>query len=784
MKQFFTLFVFLLSIGQLCAQTFTINGYISDESSGEKLIGANIRLKQTSTGTVTNQYGFYSFSLSQDNYELVVSYIGYETAVIPLLLDKDITLNIELGASISLETVEVVGKIVEEEIATSQMSQLEVPIDQIKKIPTFLGEADVLKVLQLLPGVQSGGEGQTGLYVRGGSPDQNLVLLDGVPVYNLSHLLGFYSIFNADAIKNVTLTKGGIPARYGGRLSSVLNISMKEGNMNTFKMRGDIGMISSKLTIEGPIKKNKSSFLLSGRRTYIDLLMGPIVRGQGRKIGEDIDLTLFFYDLNAKFNYKINNKHQLYLSSYSGSDVFGFGLKKNFNEKEFTRFSSQIDWGNRTTAFRWNYMTSNKLFVNTTLTYSRFSFNLFADNASLINDFSSEYANRFSSGINDLAGKVNVDFIPNPKHYIRFGGSVTHHTYEPGVLQYSVSTDGTSPINSTFGEQDLSALEYQLYIEDDMKLGRVKMNLGLHSAIFQIDGQTYTSLQPRLSINYSLNKHLAFKGAYTAMTQYINLLTNEGLGIPTDLWVPSTSRIKPQNSTQTSLGISTTLKYGLSLNLEAYYKKMNNVVAYKEGASFFGVENNWQDKITQGKGEAYGVELFLQKKEGNTTGWIGYTLSWNWRQFEELNNGKVFPFRYDRRHDISFVLNHKINKRLSFSGAWVYGTGNAITLPLYRYTTTVVNSTGDLIFEEVENNEARNSFRMPNYHRADINIELANRKNEDRRLKSFWSFGVYNLYNRKNPYFLSATQNENGERIFEQTSLLGLTPSVVYRFEF
>lgn len=777
----FTLFLFFDGY----AQDFTISGYIKDMNSGEELIGANIINNQKKeVGTISNLYGFYSLTLPKDSLTLIFSYVGYEPQLVELDLRKDITLNIKLQPALQLETVEVVSGRTGNIKETSQMSQIEVPIDQIRKIPTLLGESDVLKAMQLLPGVQSGGEGQTGLYVRGGSPDQNLVLLDGVPVYNLSHLLGFYSVFNSDALKNVTLTKGGIPARYGGRLSSVLDISMKEGNMQKFQAKGDIGMISSKLTLEGPIQKDKSSFIISGRRTYIDLLIKPLIKNSTKESGEDIAIALYFYDLNAKLNYKINNKHRLYLSAYTGSDVFGFDVQKKFDLTSFSRFNSQIDWGNITTAFRWNYMINNKLFANTTVTHSRFRFNLGAENQSQINGQQNSFSNQYFSGIYDWGGKIDIDYIPNPNHYLRFGGSLTRHTYEPGILQFKITSDATSTVESTLGSGSLNSIESHFYVEDDFKFGAFKTNIGLHTNTFTVRGKTYASLQPRLSLRYLVDDKWSVKASYTKMAQYINLLTNESLGLPTDLWVPSTDRIKPQDAWQTAIGASTTLTKGIELSIEGYYKKMNNVVSYKEGTTFIGAENNWEDKITQGKGKAYGAEIFLQKKQGKTTGWVGYTLSWNWRQFDEINGGATFPFRYDRRHDISLVLNHQINKRLSISGVWVYGTGNAITLPQYRYTTATLDRGSDLIFLEIENIETKNSFRMPAYHRMDINVELASKKNVNRRWKGYWAFGIYNLYNRKNPYYISTERKVNGERTFQQTSLLGLTPSMVYRFEF
>ncbi len=773
MKQNLLLFFFFSAIAvPLIAQKYTISGYISDKETGEKLIAANVFDQKSIAGTVSNNYGFYSLTLPADSVNLSFSYIGFQPQELRLLLNKDITLDIKLGTSLNLEVVEVIGEKLEKIEETSQMSRIEVPIEQIKKVPALLGEVDVLKTLQLLPGVQSGGEGQSGLYVRGGSPDQNLVLLDGVPIYNVSHLLGFFSVFNADAIKNVTLTKGGIPARFGGRLSSVLEINMKEGNMEEFKGEGSFGAISSKLTLEGPIVKDKVSFIVSGRRTYVDLIARPIIRKQARENGNEADVKLHFYDLNAKVNYKINHKHRLYLSAYSGADVFGIESKDNLENDDFTDIKGNTDWGNLITAFRWNYQISNRLFANTTFTHSRFNFDFGSEVADVYQGERDFFSAKYFSGIYDWAGKVDVDFIPNPNHYIRFGGSATNHTYEPGALQFKLEFDN-QPIDITLGSENTKSWEYTAYVEDDIQLGALKANIGLHANLFTVDGEKYTSLQPRLGLRYLLNNDIALKASYTQMTQNINLLTNESLSLPTDLWVPSTKRVKPQDAWQAAAGIATTLWRQYEFSVEGYYKKMRNVVSYKEGASFIGVENDWQDRVTQGDGEAYGVELFLQKKKGKTTGWIGYTLSWNWRQFDEINGGDRFPFKYDRRNDISIVVSHQFNKRLSLTGAWVYGTGNAITLPLYRYEYDL-EGIGD-----------KNSFRMDAYHRLDFNLSLESKKNQFRRWQGIWNFGVYNAYNRNNPYFVSSGRNnETGQPVFRQFSLFPIIPSVSYQFKF
>ena len=785
MKKTFLLFILTMAGMNLFAQkTFTISGYVEDASSGEKLISANVFDYKSGLGTVTNVYGFFSLTLPKDSVDLTFSYIGFHPVKKKFLLQKDIEMVITLGASVELTEVEVTADRVEKIEESTQMSKIDVPVEQIKKIPALLGEVDVLKALQLLPGVQSGGEGQNGLYVRGGSPDQNLVLLDGVPVYNVSHLLGIFSVFNADAIKNVTLTKGGFPARYGGRLSSILEINMKEGNLNEFHGEGSIGLISSKVALQGPIIKEKTSFLVSARRTYADLIFKPIIKASTPS-DETFDIDLFFYDLNAKVQHKFNNKHRLFASFYRGSDVF-------FNTYEYDGDVAKggIKWGNSIAALRWNYQINNKLFANTTLTYSNYKINFLAgssveDSDGVIESFSAKYI----SGIKDFAGKVDFDYIPSPTHYIRFGAAATSHTYSPGALTLKSDFEETK-FDTLLGANDAQSKEFNTYIEDDIQLGAFKTNIGVHASAFNVNGKTYTSLQPRIGMRYLLNNDVALKGSFSTMAQYINLLTFEGLSLPTDLWVPSTKDIKPQKSWQAAIGIAKTFANKYEFSIEGFYKEMKNVVSYKEGANFLdGLDNNWESKITQGEGKAYGAEFFIQKKKGNTTGWIGYTLSWNNRRFDAFNGGEWYPYRFDRRHDISIVVSHKISDKIHISGAWVYGTGNAVSLNTYKYSA-ITNFTNSLDYSSVyqfESGGRKNAFRMSNYHRLDLSIEFHKKKKNWERT---WAIGAYNSYNHKNPYFIISSHEQDPNNpgrdipVFKEVSILPVIPSVTYSFKF
>ncbi|GIV31105.1 MAG: TonB-dependent receptor [Saprospiraceae bacterium] len=776
-------FLFCLSWYLTSAQrpTATISGYVEDAQSGEKLIAANVFDERSLQGTVTNTYGFFSLTLPVDSVRLVVSYVGYQPQYFEFLLRKDTVLTFGLSPSIALQEVEVVAARADRIERSTQMSRVDVPVRQIEKLPSLMGEVDVLKVLQLLPGVQAGSEGQNGLYIRGGSPDQNLILLDGVPVYNVSHLLGFVSVFNSDAIKTVTLTKGGYPARYGGRLSSIVEINMKEGHLQELHGEGSIGLITSRLTLEGPLSKGRSSFMVSGRRTYVDLLLAPLLQASFEE-GQSGHLRLHFHDLNAKVNYKINDRHRIFLSAYTGTDRFGGRFREDLEQDDYYLTDSGIDWGNITAAARWNFLVNKKLFSNTTLTFSRFRFNIRALVEERELDEITSYSAHYFSGITDWSAKVDFDYLPAPRHTVRFGAGVTRHGYDPGAFVFKARFD-EERFDTLLGSSRTPSTEMWLYGEDDITLGPLRANLGLHASAFAVQGTFYRSLQPRLGLRYLLSNGLALKASFATMTQYINLLSNEGIGLPTDLWVPSTARIAPQHAWQPALGIAATLPGEFELSIEAYYKKMTNVLSYKEGVSFIGLENDWQDKVTQGNGESYGIEFFIQKKQGRTTGWIGYTLAWSWRQFDDINGGRRYPFKYDRRHDISVVFTREVTDRVTFSATWVFGTGNAITLPLYRYDAPVFYDRQSNTFytRQIKGVGDKNSFRMPPYHRLDFSIEFRKQK---RHYERTWVFSVYNAYNRPNPFYITDGYDDKGNRAFIQTSLFPLIPAVSWNFKF
>ncbi|MCB0494615.1 MAG: TonB-dependent receptor [Cyclobacteriaceae bacterium] len=766
------------------AQKHTVSGYIKDKNTGEVLIGANIYTKPDLVGTTSNTFGFYSLTLPEDSVQIVFSFVGYVPVTSTIFLDRDLEMNIGLSSSIELDEIVVTA---EEDIQQqSQMSSITVPVKQIQKLPALMGEVDVLKVLQLLPGVQSGSEGSSGLYVRGGGPDQNLILLDGVPVYNASHLFGFFSVFNADAINNVELIKGGFPARYGGRLSSVIDISMKEGNTKEFKGTATIGLIASKITLEGPIKNENTSFLVSARRTYIDLLARPII-----KAANDGEVTAgyYFYDLNAKLNHKFSNKDRLFFSGFLGEDKAYSKDKSSYSDPYGDYHYAYDDefglkWGNMIGAIRWNHLFTPKLFSNVTATYSRYKFKVFEESNSSTTGPSGtttdNYAIAYNSGINDWAAKIDFDFIPSPNHYIRFGVNGIQHHFNPGVLSYR-----SAELDTVAGSFEKDAFEFASYIEDDFKvIDALKLNAGLHFSGFNVDGKTYYSFQPRVSLRYLIRNGIALKASYAQMAQYIHLLTNSGIGLPTDLWVPSTNKIEPQFSTQYAIGAAKTLNKTYEVSIEGYYKEMKNLIEYKDGASFTSVNKDWQDKVEVGNGRSYGVELFAQKKLGKLTGWVGYTLSWTDRQFDNINFGKRFPYRYDRRHDISITSVYKLSDHVELAGAWVFGTGNAVSLPneTYMGTDESLNNYYYSYQPAIDYYDGRNGFRMKNYHRLDFSISWTKqKKNGIRRL----TLGVYNVYNHKNPFFMELSYDyQTQKNKFVQYSLMPIIPSISYRFDF
>ncbi|MFT2007958.1 TonB-dependent receptor [Pontibacter sp. 13R65] len=783
MRTLFTFLLLLSSVGALFAQSkHTVSGYVHEKGSGETLIGVVVYQPGTSNSATTNTYGFYSLTLpASDSLALTFALVGYMPVVQKVALKQSLELNIELQSNASLGEVEVIGNRVQRVSESVQMSSIDIPISQIKDIPMLLGEKDVMKVLQLMPGVQKGSEGNSGIYVRGGGPDQNLIILDDATVYNASHLFGFFSLFNGDALKSVELTKGGFPARYGGRLSSVIELNMKEGNKEELHGEGGIGLISSRLMLEGPIKKGKSSFLISGRRTYADIIARPFMNL------EDGTAGYYFYDLNTKLNYDFGQKNKLYLSGYFGQDRFYYNEKYNSS-----KMRGGLDWGNATGTLRWNHLFNDKLFANTSLIFSRYRFKI-----NVKEEFSDgdKYELQYFSGIQDLSLKYDVDYMPNPQHAIRAGFQTTFHRFQPSAL---VVKD--TELNQLEREgKNIDGVQSAVYIEDTFKpMPGLRLNAGFRLSHFAAKSKSYLMPEPRLAAAYNIWDDFAVKASYAQMNQYVHLLSNTGIGLPTDLWVPTTDLVAPQQSRQVAAGFAKDFKEkDIALTVEGYYKKSQNIIGYKEGASFMMIDDpetaeevKWEDNITSGQAWSYGAEFLLQKKVGRFSGWIGYTLSWTQLQFDSLNFGQKFYARYDRRHDFSLVGIYKLSDRVTFSGTWVYGTGNAITMPVghfdaYPNNPSKSNHGGSMYWQRASDYGERNGYRMAAYHRMDIGVQFHKPKRWGERT---WEISFYNLYSRKNPFFYYLSEEySNGnhsETKLKQVSLFPIIPSVSYGFKF
>ncbi|MDB9932586.1 TonB-dependent receptor [Flavobacteriales bacterium] len=780
-------------------QNSTLSGSIKDSETGELLIGASVFVEKLKQGISSNLYGFYSLTIPNGNYTVKVSFVGYREVVKKIEINESQKLNIELvPTDVFIPIVTIEGENEDGNTRDTDMSKVELDVEQLKTLPAFMGEVDILKSIQLLPGVQSSGEGNTGFYVRGGGPDQNLIMLDEAVVYNAAHLFGFFSVFNADAIKNVNLVKGGMPANYGGRLSSVLDISMKDGNAKKFQADGGIGVIASRLTLQGPIQKNKSSFIVSGRRTYISELAQPFIKDDSPVKGSGY----YFYDFNAKLNYEISDKDRLYLSGYFGKDVFTYVQAES-------GFTVNIPWGNATAALRWNHLFSDKLFLNTTAIYSSYDFQF--------EGRQEDFSFGLYSGIRDWNLKADFSYYPNPKHTIKFGANYTYHTFIPNNV---TATQGDTEFDLG-GAVRLYANEGALYFLDDVELtSLLKMNIGFRLSSFQHIGpftryikdnndniietieytgkkalKTYVRPEPRVTGRLILDENSSFKFGSTLNYQYMHLVSVGGNSLPTDLWIPSTDVIKPQQAIQFNMGYFRNFKNNMfETSVEVYYKDLQNLIEFKDGADpSDGVNDNIDNQVTFGDGYSYGAELFIKKNKGKLTGWIGYTWSKTFRQFDELNNGNKYPAKFDRRHDLSITGAYRLNERWVFGAVFVYATGNSITLPASKYFVE-----GELLVEYAD----RNSYRMAPYHRADIsatwygkkykefkNIETGEMEQVPKKFTSNWNFSVFNLYNRKNPYFIYFDNTGNLTQgtldvAAIQVSLFPVLPSVTWNFSF
>ncbi|MBA3901079.1 MAG: TonB-dependent receptor [Bacteroidetes bacterium] len=762
----------VISASVFAQDNVTISGKIRDKETGEELIGATVFVEELKTGAVADFDGFYSITLQSGYYTLRFNFIGYEPVLKEVKLLQNEHLNIVLSQSSNqLAAVEVSAFRNDENVKSAEMGVIKLNAAEMKTIPVLFGESDVMKTLTLMPGVATTGDGNTGLYVRGGGPDQNLILMDGAPLYNASHLLGFFSVFNGEALDDVTLYKGGIPANYGGRISSVLDVKLRDGNKEKLTTSGGLGLISSRLTLEGPLVKDKSSFIISGRRTYADQFLRF---SKNETINNSI---LYFYDMNFKMDYKISEKDKIFFSGYHGRDVFDYNEMLSF------------DWGNTAGTLRWNHIFNDKLLMNTSLIYSKYdySFNIFIDESEVT----------LFSGIEDVNLKVDWDWFPNDNNKVKFGISTILHDFSMPSFRSNIEDMESMDVPNK------NAIETGIYIQNEQKLTeRLSVNYGLRYSIFNLRGpgevydyddevervtdttsyksdhiyKSYGGLEPRLSLVYLLDEHSSVKMSYNRGLQYLHLLSNTSAGSPSDLWIPVSNVIRPQIGNQFSTGyFRNFLDNMFETSVEVYYKTMDNIVDYKNGANIL-FNPTIETELLFGRGWAYGTEFFIKKRVGAFTGWVGYTISRSMRQIEGINNDKAYPQRYDRTHDLNILLSYAINPKWTLSGTWIYATGNPVTFPVGQYEYE-----GRLVSFYTE----RNAHRLPAYHRMDLSATY-NPKKQGKRFHSSWNFSIFNVYARENPFMITFRESEinPGRQEAVRTALFRIVPSVTWNFKF
>jgi hypothetical protein len=766
----FLLILVFITIKGTAQQNYTISGYIRSSETGEALIGATVHIKELSKGAMANAYGFYSITLPVGKHTLHYSCLGYITKTENVELTGNVSKNAELQqASVEIEEVVISAEASNKNIKSPEMSVVKISPKDVVTVPVIFGEQDILKTISLMPGVKSAGEGNSGFYVRGGSADQNLIILDEAPVYSSAHLLGFFSVFNSDAVKDMEFHKGNAPANYGGRLSSVLDIQMKEGNSKKLAASGGMGLIASRLTVEAPIVKDKGSFIISGRRTYADMFL-PLWKDPAAK-----RTKLYFYDFNLKANYKIDDKNRIFLSGYFGRDVFKISDLVGFN------------WGNKTATLRWNHIFGNKLFLNSSFIYSDYNYGIGYNVGELL---------EVTSGIRDFNLKEDFQYFINSKNTLKFGFNAIDHTFHPGELK----SENENFTNSKIIDRK-HAVESAVYISHKLDISnRLILNFGLRYSNCAVIGpdtvytynendkitglnsykkgdivKDYGIPEPRITLNYIFNEKMSAKMSFARNAQYMHLLSNSTVSFPTDVWISSSKIVKPQIADQIALGFFENFNDNMfETSVEVYYKNFKNQIDYQNGANII-LNEHVESQLVFGKGRAYGTELFIKKRTGDLTGWIGYTLSRTERSIDEIDGGAWYPVKHDRTHDVSIVLMYAFNNKLNVSANWVYNTGNAVTFPEGKY---VIDGVTVPAFTN------RNGYRMPDYHRLDLGVTLTNKKRE--KFESSWNFSVYNAYARKNAYSISFRESEKDPSKTEavQQSLFQLVPSITYNFNF
>ena len=793
MKRLFLLLTALLLGVEALAQRATVSGYITDAVSGETLLGAGVLVADGSKppkGAVTNVYGYYTLTLPRGKTKLQYSFVGYGSVTLEMNLQRDTSINVVLEPAESLEEAVVVAQ-KDAGIQSTYLGALDVPLAQIRNTPVLFGEADVLKAIQLMPGVQAGNEGSTGLYVRGGGPDENLILLDGVPIYNVDHMLGILSVFQTEAVKKVTLYKGSFPARYGGRVSSIVDIRTNDGNMKETHGSFGIGALTEKAHLEGPIFKDKLSYSLSARGFHT-VLLDPLIRLSLKD--ENMYANYFFYDLSGKITWRLSDKDRFFLGGYSGSDTAGVKYEDTYEsegeEGFYARTDMSLGWGNNVASLRWNHIFSSQLFSNTTLAFNRYQMKMGMGFKEREGNDVYQFDVNYNSGIRDWSAKLDFDYNPVPQHLVKFGAEYTYHTFVPETITAIMSdtlremTDGEglnyhSPYESYVGH------DIALYAEDDFSLGdHLTVNPGLYASLFLTDGKPYFNLQPRLSAKYALDNGLAFKAGYARMAQYVHLLSSFSVSLPMDLWVPITRNIKPVTSDQVSAGIYYDGLKGWEFSLEGYWKHEDNLLEYKDGTLVLGNSMGWEEKVEMGQGKAMGLEVFIQKTTGKLTGWVAYTLAKSERVFPDgsINLGRPFPYKYDRRHNFNVNVSWRLSRVVELNLAWMFASGGTTTIPLRR--TVVLTPDGNVLMADFV--EQRNNYRLPPSHRLNVG---ANFHFGDHFILNA---GVYNAYNNMNPNLVfvdyESSVDEDGtyyaKPVMRKLTFLPLLPSLSLTYKF
>lgn len=794
----------------------TVSGFVRDKRSAESLIGASVYEAHSRVGTASNNFGFFSLTLPPGNITIRSSYIGYTSHQHILNgLERDTVLTIELEPSASLEEVVITGQSNDKQsVLSTQMGALEINQQTIRSTPVMFGEADIIKTLQLTPGVSAGTEGTAGMYVRGGNVDENLFLIDGNPVYQINHIGGIFSAFNPEAISGMDFFKSGFPSRYGGRLSSVVDVHTKEGNMKEYHGSASIGLISGNLNFEGPIIKDRTSFNIGLRRTWLDVLSAPAVAIANKitkKDGTRLRARYAFHDLNLKVNHIFNDRSRMYLSLYNGNDVLKGGSTDFPDQDSDNNYNYDSDvslrWGNIMATAGWTYVFNNRLFGKVSGVFTRYHSRLRNTEHDVVgNEGDEDYSDSFrenetNTGITDFGLRTSFDYLPASAHHIRFGGDYLVHRFHPEYnrsVAYEKNEETSVEIGQEFANDLLWGHEAGVYAEDDWTLSSaVRLNAGLRFSLFNVQGKTYTGLEPRVSLRWLLDDNLSFKASYSRMNQYVHLISNSFISLPTDAWMPVTRKLKPLISDQVSAGFYYNLNKEYNFSVEGYYKTLDNLLEYRDGHTFTPSFVNWEDKLTAGEGRSYGAEFMVRKETGRTTGWVGYGLSWSDRQFDELNLGARYPARFDNRHKLNIVVMHKISPKVELSAAWSYASGNHVTLSLENYyengTGSPTNNDNHYMdaSESIDYYEGQNNYQLPAYHRLDLGIKIYRPKKKGRM--GIWTVSIYNVYSRMNPFMIyksDKTVPDPGSSygknvpVFKTIGIMPIIPSISYTYKF